>query len=235
MSGDGPEKTSAVLPPLSVTALPVKAFAGIGRRLLAFLLDCLVVMPTALLVAWLMGTLPFLFDRTADAVGVFGLKPLVAKLITNGITILLYDFYFARLVSHGGRTLGMSLLSIAVVDNEGRPPRLSAARTRYLMAGLAMIPAGLGLLAMLWHPQRRGWHDRASRTWVIHEVVLSYHRQAHGLGGKRESPITASVLVFLPGMVLAAAAAVAVVLLIILQRKLTGREALQPRDPTRDT
>lgn len=91
MSSEEPATSLAEPPPLSLTGLPAQAFAGIWRRLFAFLFDCVVVMPTALLVAWPMGTLPFLFDRTADAVGVFGLQPQVARLITNGITILLYD------------------------------------------------------------------------------------------------------------------------------------------------
>lgn len=91
------------------------------------------------------------------------------------------------------------------------------------MAAVALLPAGLGLLAMLWHPQRRGWHDRASGTWVLHEVVISRHRQANGLEGRREAPITVGALLFLPGMILAIAAMVVVVLVVKFVRKLMGQ------------
>lgn len=210
----GPAKTEPVveepapppreeLPPIQVSALPRQAFAGIPRRLMAFVLDCIVVIPTALLVAWPMGTLPFLFDRAAEEVGVFGLAPTTAKLITNLLLILLYDIYFAGTVHAYGYTLGMSMFSIAVVDKEGRKPTKSTARWRYYCVGLVLLPLGLGLLSILWDKQKRGWHDRIVGTWCVHAVVIKRNMQNAGREPKLEPPITRGVLLFLPGMICA--------------------------------
>lgn len=190
------------LPTIDVEALPREAFAGIARRFFAFVLDCIVVMPTALLIAWPMGTLPFLFDRSAEAVGVFSLAPGTAKLISNAVTILLYDIYFVGTVRQYGYTLGMHMADIAVVDREGRKPTKSMARRRYFFAGLVTIPFGLGLLAILWDKHKRGWHDRIVGTWCVHAIVVKRNLQAAGREAKLESPITSSTLLFLPGVLL---------------------------------
>lgn len=202
------------LPPLDVPALPRAVFAGAWRRLIAFAFDCIVVMPTALLISWPLGTLPFLFDRSAETVGVFELAPRTARLITNAVTILLYDIYFAGTVSRAGSTLGMHLFGVEVVDRVGGIPTKRMARWRYFGASLALLPAGLGLLAMLWDGQRRGWHDRMARTWAVHRVVLMRHAQAHGIERKFNAPITTGVLLFLPGLPLAAAALIVFVYIV---------------------
>jgi uncharacterized RDD family membrane protein YckC len=34
---------------------------------------------------------------------------------------------------------------------------------------LALLPAGMGFLAILLSPQRRGWHDRIAGTTVVYD------------------------------------------------------------------
>jgi len=36
-------------------------------------------------------------------------------------------------------------------------------------AAVGFAPIGLGFLWVLWQAEKRGWHDFAARTWVIHE------------------------------------------------------------------
>ncbi|MBZ0136095.1 MAG: RDD family protein [Planctomycetes bacterium] len=191
-------------PAHDIKSLPKQAFAGPFRRLIAFVLDCLIVVPTALLIAWPLGTLPFLFDRAAESVGLFGLSPTVAKFITNGCVIMLYDIYFTGTLRASGYTLGMHILDVAVVDGQGHRPSKSTARRRYFCTVLSVIPFGLGLLAMFWHPQKRTWHDRMVGTWALRLQVLKHVEENAGIERKHQAPITTGVLLFLPGMALAA-------------------------------
>ena len=77
--------------------------------------------------------------------------------------------YFA--LQEGSRrsaTVGKRVVSLRVVDAATLEPvsrRRAAVRTLAKVVSLA--PLGLGYLAMLWHPQKRCWHDRLSGTAVI--------------------------------------------------------------------
>lgn len=65
-------------------------------------------------------------------------------------------------------TVGKRIVSLRVVDAATLEPvsrRRAAVRTLAKLVSLA--PLGLGYLAMLWHPQKRCWHDRLSGTAVI--------------------------------------------------------------------
>jgi uncharacterized RDD family membrane protein YckC len=76
---------------------------------------------------------------------------------------------FASFWALVGQTPGMRLLSIHL-DAEGtREIGLRRAVRRLFAIPLALLPAGLGFLAILMHPQRRGWHDRIAGTTVVYD------------------------------------------------------------------
>lgn len=70
-----------------------------------------------------------------------------------------------------GQTPGMRFLSIRL---EPREPGLRRAIRRLLALPVAILPFGLGFLAILRDPRRRGWHDRIAGT----QVVYVAHRYA---------------------------------------------------------
>lgn len=96
--------------------------------------------------------------------------------------------YFAVCWRRGGQTLGMRPWKVRVVSADGAP-QLSWRQTlvRFLVALLPLVaftaagqwslPAGivagafacLGYLWPWWDPARCAWHDRASRTRLVHE------------------------------------------------------------------
>jgi uncharacterized RDD family membrane protein YckC len=65
-------------------------------------------------------------------------------------------------------TVGKRAVSLRVVDAATLGP-ISRRRAgwRTLAKLVSLAPFGLGYLAMVWHPQRRCWHDRLSGTAVI--------------------------------------------------------------------
>jgi uncharacterized RDD family membrane protein YckC len=67
-----------------------------------------------------------------------------------------------------GRTVGKWLLGLAVVDvRTGAAPSLGRSIVRFAAYALSALPLYLGYLWVL-GPERRGWHDRISRTAVVY-------------------------------------------------------------------
>jgi uncharacterized RDD family membrane protein YckC len=68
-----------------------------------------------------------------------------------------------------GQTPGMRLLSIHLEHEGTRALGLRRALRRVLALPVAVLPAGLGVLAILVSPTRRGWHDRIAGTKVVYD------------------------------------------------------------------
>ena len=67
----------------------------------------------------------------------------------------------------------MRFLSIRVDAEGSREVGYRRAQRRLLAVPLALLPLGLGFLAILVNPQRRGWHDRIAGTTVVYDTVHS--------------------------------------------------------------
>ncbi|MFJ5549742.1 RDD family protein [Streptomyces sp. NPDC093225] len=154
--------------------------AGFVRRLLARLLDSLVMATVTAAVA-----VPFT-GRAADHIQD---KIDEAKLSGETVTVWLLDgttggylavvlgaflvfgvLYEALPVALWGRTLGKTLFGVRVLGVESRrKPSFGAALGRWLVyGGLGLL--GIGALGTLWalldRPWRQGWHDKAAGTFV---------------------------------------------------------------------
>ncbi|HEV2874156.1 MAG TPA: RDD family protein [Thermoleophilaceae bacterium] len=68
-----------------------------------------------------------------------------------------------------GQTPGMRLLSIHLDADGSQEIGLRRALKRLLAIPLSLLPAGLGFLAILLSPERRGWHDRIAGTTVLYD------------------------------------------------------------------
>ncbi len=70
-----------------------------------------------------------------------------------------------------GTTPGMRFLSIRLEAEDAQGIGLRCAIRRLLAVPLALLPLGLGFLAILVSPQRRGWHDRLAGTQVVYDAA----------------------------------------------------------------
>ncbi|WP_395360833.1 RDD family protein [Streptomyces sp. YH02] len=154
--------------------------AGLGRRLIARLIDSLVL-------GALVGAAAFPFVTAAldhingkiEAAKQSGVT--VQVWLVDGTTSVQFGIALAAFFVIGvlyealptakwGRTLGKKLCGIEVRDIEAhQPPRFGAALRRWLVYSVLGLLA-IGVLNVLWclfdRPWRQCWHDKAARTFV---------------------------------------------------------------------
>src|SRR5690606_17302247 len=130
---------------------------GVLRRLAALIYDLL-----------LLAALLFLFTLALFALrGGREIAPgtLWFQLCLAAIVVLFFTWFWV----HGGQTLGMKAWRLRVVAGDGGRVRWPAALARFAAGLLALVPAGLGLWWAALDRERRGWHDRLSRTRIVYE------------------------------------------------------------------
>ncbi|ADI14906.1 RDD family protein [Truepera radiovictrix] len=131
-------------PKTSVSPSVRQTLAGIGERLIALILD-------GLLLGVVSGLLFRSDSRLGGALG-FALG-------------LAYQWYF--LTRHQGQTPGKMLLNLRVVKVDGGALTDADAVLRYLGYVLNGLAFGLGWLWALFDANRQGWHDKLADTFVV--------------------------------------------------------------------
>jgi uncharacterized RDD family membrane protein YckC len=85
------------------------------------------------------------------------------------ISFVVWEFvYFAYQWSLSGKTVGMALLGIRVVDTEGEAITGRQAVIRTLTLPLSFLLFGLGFIGILLNKDRHALHDRLARTVVVY-------------------------------------------------------------------
>ena len=133
-------------PPPSTTPGPR---AGFGQRLLAWLVDAVILFAVN-------GVLYTLLGRSAS----------------QGLGTLLGLAYYAFFEGGpAGQTPGKRVTNLRVVRADGSGAELGwgAAILRYVCRILSAIPCGLGYLWMLWDRRRQTWQDKLGETLVVRD------------------------------------------------------------------
>ena len=119
--------------------------ASFGRRLVAYLLDSIIV-----------GI-------------VYGIAYAISKPIGGVVSILVGLIYFSYFDgSARGQTIGKMALGIRVIDFRGGGPiGFGRGFIRWLGRILSSIPCFLGYLWALWDREKQGWHDKIATTVVV--------------------------------------------------------------------
>jgi uncharacterized RDD family membrane protein YckC len=131
--------------------------AGLGRRLGAALYDLLlvaaVVMVAAVPFVWVVG------DTAHNAWVRFAFQLYLLTVI-----FLYYAWFWVR----SGQTLGLLTWKLRVVSEGGEKITWARALLRFATASISLACVGLGFLWILFDRDKRAWHDRLSRTQVVH-------------------------------------------------------------------
>lgn len=133
--------------------------AGLVRRLVAMFYDALLVCAVAMIAVAI--TLPLSGgEAVANHAGLQRTAmQLWIVLVTGG--------FFTGFWVYGGQTLGMKAWGMRIVRADGSPLRWRDAVLRFAWAVPSLVPAGLGLLWMVFDRERLAVHDRLSGTRVV--------------------------------------------------------------------
>jgi len=137
--------------------VPTYRVAGFGRRLGALFYDVLLLSAILLLAAMPLPLIPETVQHQWPI-----------QFLIRGYLLLVSFAFFAGFWTRNGQTLGMRAWHLSLVNHQGMPPSWGQALLRFVAAPLALLPALLGLVWLLWDSKSLAWHDRISGTRVLY-------------------------------------------------------------------
>jgi len=141
-----------------------KVPASFWTRLLAYLLDALILAAAQIVLGMAIGLLAFASYGPEAAKEAFEQH----QLLLNGLAVLLILFYEVHFVSSPRQaTPGKIIMGIRIVRRDGARLSPLFALGRYLARVLAILPLGFGVLAIFWSKDRQGLHDMLCDTFVV--------------------------------------------------------------------
>jgi uncharacterized RDD family membrane protein YckC len=136
-------------------------YAGSITRLIAFIIDALIV-TTAI------GIIAFVSRFLGDFLHVQGGTLRLLQLVTVAISVLFQIGYFVGLWQLAGMTIGKHIMGLIVVAEDGGRVTFGKAIRRYVGYYISAILM-LGYIWILLDPRRQGWHDKFAKTLVLYD------------------------------------------------------------------
>jgi uncharacterized RDD family membrane protein YckC len=143
--------------------------AGFVSRLVAFLIDVVVISVAFIITGWLLDAV-----QSVLGAGIL-LSPgpvTVPEFTYGGIhlsgTMLFWVGYLLIFWTASGKTLGKAILGLQVVTRDGRGLSLGRSLLRAVGYILSAIFFYLGFLWVALDSRHRGWHDSLARTYVVY-------------------------------------------------------------------
>lgn len=144
--------------------LEKKQFAGFGVRLLALILDIIVVnLIINSISAFSAGSVisNFIIDtKTGSA---------IPNLFLNNYQAIVQAIYSIVMIKYYGATLGKMALKISVTDKNGQLTWVSVIIRETIGKFISAILLGIGYLMVLWDHNKQGLHDKIADTYVVVE------------------------------------------------------------------
>lgn len=135
---------------------------GFGRRLIAALIDGLLVGFLTFVLTVCIGFVALLFD-----IYVRGESFPFDKLIILCGAIFSIAYYIGYWTK-SGQTLGKTMTGIKIVSTDGAPISAGKAVLRYIGYIVSGIILSLGFLWVAFDRKRQGWHDKIANTYVVY-------------------------------------------------------------------
>jgi uncharacterized RDD family membrane protein YckC len=142
------------------------AYAGLQLRIVAFILDVMVLISFGMLVGAGIGAY-LVVDSDLNDGNLSDRAPYVAVAVVLTYVFALVPLYFVLLWSLWGRTIGKMAVHIKVLSRTGG--RVSPGRSALRLLGYAasVAPLFLGIVIALFDRERRTLHDRLANTVVV--------------------------------------------------------------------
>lgn len=151
-------------------------YAGLTSRLLAFILDTVILASIILFTSWFSVTswrmlqleqiVYQLQERNVLLNTIFTF--LASPIFYSLITLLFVASYYIFFWTIAGQTPGKGIVGLRVLPRQGSKLKLGRAILRYLGYYISIIPLGLGILWILVDDRRLAWHDKVAGTCVVY-------------------------------------------------------------------
>jgi uncharacterized RDD family membrane protein YckC len=133
---------------------PETEYAGLGKRMGAYLVDMFIVV-----------SLIILLNLILSSVNPANQNPIYHKFIVLILIWILYYGLFESSVFQA--TPGKMLYRLKVTDNSGNRIGFIRSSMRFLSSFLSILPVGLGIWDIEATPCFQGWHDKLLGCYVI--------------------------------------------------------------------
>lgn len=151
-------------------------YAGFATRIIAFVIDSMVVSVTLLFTAWFINStlLILQFQNLIQVLGnwmprVIDLLDFLSSPAMAGVyTFIIIVTYYVFFWTVAGQTIGKAVMGIKIIPVEGGRMSLGRSILRYFGYYISGLVLGFGFLAILFNDRRFAWHDRIARTCVVH-------------------------------------------------------------------
>lgn len=145
---------------------------GMGKRLLARIIDGVLLLVVFLVLAVPMGIFSAM-SSSADSTGFDGAR-IGANLGFNAIALLIGAAYEIGMIGARGATIGKQVVGIKVINIEtGTIPGFGPAALRWLIPTIGSFFCGIGEILVYISPffdssgRQQGWHDKVAKTQVV--------------------------------------------------------------------
>lgn len=137
--------------------------AGFFPRFMAFILDSLIIFGTTLLVL----IIGIVAGLEASDVGSNKFTNFIVPIFLS--LLFLSSSYFAFLIGYAGKTIGMAILDLRVIEDDGSSIDPYRAFIRWIASFLSVSFLFIGYLWAIADPKSQTWHDKIAHTIVIAE------------------------------------------------------------------
>jgi len=138
---------------------------GFGRRLVATLIDGLIVLFFSVILMGFFAILSIFvvsYNPYGDLIGFHSLFLVSAILIS----VIYYIRFWAK---SEGQTIGKGMMGIRVISTDGSSISVGKGIIRYLGYIIGGLIFSLGFIWITFDSKRQGWHDKLAGTYVVDE------------------------------------------------------------------
>jgi uncharacterized RDD family membrane protein YckC len=140
-------QSAAPLPSTSLTAAPK---AGFWIRVVAFIIDSIIVGVVNAIVAAILNQ---------STTGRTGIQTLLG--------IIYFTYFWSASSPWPGQTVGDKLLSLRVIRTDGSDLSIVQAFIRYVGLVISFIVIFIGVIWVAFDPNKQGWADKIAGTYVV--------------------------------------------------------------------
>ena len=137
---------------------------GFLTRLVAWIIDAIIVTIGSQIISWIFGVASFVPGTAGTggelSFGVMQIMGMILQLVW-AVGYLLY-FWSSR-----GQTPGKMVMGIKIVSTDGGPLTLGKAFVRWIGYIISTVVFCLGFLWIIWDKEKQGWHDKIAGTYVV--------------------------------------------------------------------